>query len=162
MFFEAISVGVIHGKPCVKIPTCRTHGKPCVTKHASWRMYKWDFVEERRSKEEEQKGKGKKGKKGKKEREREREERERERGRKGSRCSNGQNSLEQEVKAVYSMKAMLQEVGILPTLVYFHPKGPFVKYGNATYFDPTHWPDVSTGFSLGNRGNLDSGPPYKL
>ena len=53
---------------------------------------------------------------------------------------------------------MLQEVEILHTLVYFHPKGLFVKYGNAACFDPTHWPDFSTGFRLGNRGNLDSGP----
>ena len=40
---------------------------------------------------------------------------------------------------------MLQKVGILPTFVYFHPKGLFVKYGNTVYFDPTHWPDFSIG-----------------
>ena len=57
---------------------------------------------------------------------------------------------------------MLQEVGILSTLVYFHLKVLFVKYGNVGCFDPTHWPDVSTGFRLGNRGNLDSDPSYKL
>ena len=56
------------------------------------------------------------------------------------------------------MRAMLQEVGILPTLVYFHPKGLFVKYGNAACFDPTHWPDVSTNFRLGNLENSGSGP----
>ena len=49
-------------------------------------------------------------------------------------------------------------VGILHTLVYFYPKGLFVKYGNATCFDPMHWLNVSTDFRLGNRGNLDSGP----
>ena len=53
---------------------------------------------------------------------------------------------------------MLQEVGILPTLVYFHLKGLFVKYGNATCFDPMHWQDFSTSFRLGNKGNLDLGP----
>ena len=44
---------------------CRvTHGKSCVTMHASWRMYKWDFVEEGGSiKEEKEKRKGKKEKK---------------------------------------------------------------------------------------------------
>ena len=70
---------------------------------------------------EKEKGKGEKGKKEKKERERQGEERERERGRKGSRRSDGPNSSNQEVKSVYSMRATLQEVGILPTLVYFPP-----------------------------------------
>ena len=37
--------------------------------------------------------------------------------------SDSQNSLDQGVKSVYVMRVMLQEVGILPTLVYFHPKG---------------------------------------
>ena len=53
--------------------------------------------------------------------EREGEERERERKRKGKRCSDGQNSSEQEVKSVYYTRATLQEVGILPTLVSFYP-----------------------------------------
>ena len=111
-----------HGKPCVNMHACRTHGKPCVTMLASWRMYKWEFVEEGRSrKEEKEKGKGNKGKKEKKEREREREQRERERGSKGSRRYNSRNSSDQELKDIYSMRAMLQEVGILPTLVYFPP-----------------------------------------
>ena len=39
-----------------------------------------------------------------------------------------------EVKSVYSTRATLQEVGILLTLVYFHPKGLFVKYGNVALF----------------------------
>ena len=56
------------------------------------------------------------------------------------------------------MRAMLQEVGILPTLVYFHPKGLFVKYGNVACFDPTHYPDFSISFRLGNIGNFDSYP----
>ena len=48
--------------------------------HASWRMYKWEFVEEGRIiKEEKEKGKGKKGKKEKKERERRRRKGERKR-----------------------------------------------------------------------------------
>ena len=41
------------------------------------------------------------------------------------RCSDGRSSLGRELKFVYSMKATLQEVGILPTLVYFHPKRLF-------------------------------------
>ena len=41
--------------------------------------------------------------------------------RKGKRCSNGKNSSEQEVKPVYLMRDVLQEVGILPTLVSFYP-----------------------------------------
>ena len=87
------------------------HGKPCVTIHTSWRMYKWEFVEDGRSrKEEKEEGKGKKGKKEKKEkkeREREGEEREKERGRKESWHSDGQSSLDQEVKVVYSTRATL-------------------------------------------------------
>ena len=75
-----------------------------------------------------------KGGKGKKEREIEGEERERERGRKGSRCSDARNSSDQEVKFVYSSRATLQEVNIISILVYFHPKGLFVKYGNAALF----------------------------
>ena len=31
--------------------------------------------------------------------------------------------------------------------------------GMLSYFDPTHLLDFSTGFQLGNRGNLESGPP---
>ena len=43
-------------------------------------------------------------------------------------CSDGRNSLDQEVKFVYSMRAMLQEVGIPPPLLYFHPKGCLVGF----------------------------------
>ena len=46
---------------------------------------------------------------------------ERERRRKGKRCSDGQNSSDQEVKSVYLMRFALQEIGILPTLVSFYP-----------------------------------------
>ena len=111
------------------------------------------FEEEGRSRKERRRKKKRERKERKKERERE--ERERERERKGSRRSDGRNSSDQEVKSVYSTRATLQVVGILPTLVYFHHKGLFVKYGNATCFDPRHWLDCST---LGTRGNLDSGP----
>ena len=45
--------------------------------------------------------------------EREGEENERERRRKGKRCSDSRNSSDQEVKSVYSMRAVLQEVGFL-------------------------------------------------
>ena len=81
---------------------------------------------------EQQEGKGRKKKRGKerkereekkreREREREGEEREKERRRKGKECSEGWNSSDQEVKSVYSTRAVLQEVGILPTLVSFYP-----------------------------------------
>ena len=56
-----------------------------------------------------------------KEKKREREEKEREKWGKGNQRSEGQNSSDQEVKFVYSMTATLQEVGIIPTLVYFPP-----------------------------------------
>ena len=55
--------------------------------------------EEKRERKEKEKGKREKGKKEKKEREMEREEREREGGRKGSRRSDGRNSLNQGVKS---------------------------------------------------------------
>ena len=64
--------------------------------------------------------KGKKRKRRKKI-EREREKREREKGRNRNPRSGCQNLSDQEVKFVYSMEATLQEVGILPTLVYFPP-----------------------------------------
>ena len=51
----------------------------------------------------------------------EREERERQRGAKGNRRSDGRNSSDHEIKSVYSTWATLQQVGILPTLVYFPP-----------------------------------------
>ena len=60
-----------------------------------------------------------KGEKVKKEREIEGEEREKERGRKGSQRSDDRNSSDQEIKSIYSMRATLHEVRILPTLVYF-------------------------------------------
>ena len=47
------------------------------------------------------------------------EEREREEGRKGSRCSDSRNLFDQGVKFGDSTRGTLQEVGILPTLVYF-------------------------------------------
>ena len=47
---------------------------------------------------------------------------------------NDRNSSDQEVKSIYVTRATLQEVGILPTLVYFHHKGLFLKYGNAALF----------------------------
>ena len=74
------------------------------------------FVEDERNKKE-RKGK----KKERRKKEREREERDRERGGKGNRGFDGRNSSDQEVKFVYSTWAKLQEVRILPTLVYFPP-----------------------------------------
>ena len=40
----------------------------------------------------------------------------------------GRGSSGQKLKSVYSTRAILQEVGILPTLVYFHPKGTGFQY----------------------------------
>ena len=65
-------------------------------------QYKWEEIssgEGKLRRKEREKENGEKGKKEKKEREREGEERERERGRKRSRRSDGQNSLDQEVKS---------------------------------------------------------------
>ena len=42
--------------------------------------------------------------------------------------SNGWSSLGRELKSVYSTRATLQEVEILLTLVYFHPKGTGFRY----------------------------------
>ena len=85
----------------------------------------WElFVEAGRNKKENEgkkKGRGKERKeREEKKREREGEEREKERRRKGKRCFDGRNSSDQEVKSVYSTRAVLQEVGILSTLVYFY------------------------------------------
>ena len=44
-----------------------------------------------------------------------------------SQRSDGRNFSNKEVKSVYLMRATLQEVEIIPTLVYFHPKGLFCK-----------------------------------
>ena len=84
----------------------------------------WElFVEggsSKKEKEGKKKGRGKERKeREEKKREREGEERERERRRKGKRCFDGQNSSDQEVKSVYTMRVALQEVEILHTFVYF-------------------------------------------
>ena len=92
-----------------------TRGKPCVQMHGTWNGYKWDedqFIEEESRKKE---------KKEKKEGRKKREKKVREIWRKGNRRFDCWNSSDQEVKSVYSMRATLQEVGILPTLVYFPP-----------------------------------------
>ena len=65
--------------------------------------------------EEESNKKRRKEKKKRRKREREREER----GGKGNRHSDGRNSSDQEVMSVYSMRATLQEVWILPIFIYF-------------------------------------------
>ena len=44
------------------------------------------------------------------------------------RHSDGRSLSSRELKFVYSMRATLQEVGILPILVYFHPKGIGFRY----------------------------------
>ena len=76
---------------------------------------------------ERNKKKTKKQKKRKRERERKKKEKEKGESRRASspnfRRSDGRNSSDQEVKYIYSMRATLQEVGILPTWVYFHHKG---------------------------------------
>ena len=76
---------------------------------------------------------GKRETKRRKERKRKKE-RKRERGREGGRTvrsfldlrrSNDRSPSGQELKFIYSTRATLQEVGIIPTWVYFHPKGMF-------------------------------------
>ena len=68
----------------------------------------------------------KKKKKRKRDRERKKKEKEKEESWQASsldlRLSDGWNSSDQEVKFVYSTRAMLQEVLTLPTLANFHPK----------------------------------------
>ena len=44
------------------------------------------------------------------------------------RHSDDQSSSHRELKSIYTTRAMLQEVGILPTLVYFHLKGTGFRY----------------------------------
>ena len=105
----------------------------CNTWHAmcqhAWHMENainmvWDLFVEGGSNKKERKEKKRRGKERKereeKKRAREGEEREKERRRKGKQCSDGRNSSDQEIKSVYSTRAMLQEVGILPTLVSFY------------------------------------------
>ena len=98
-----------------------------------WRKYQveWREKKERKERKEREKEREKM-----KERKRERREKEKWEERKGRRerkirvdlqHSNEWNSSDQEVNSVYSTKAMLQEVRILPTLVYFHHKGLFVS-----------------------------------
>ena len=107
-----------------KANACVTHGLPCVHMHVNVEVYKRGRKPARRGGEQQ---KGKEGKK-KRKKEREREERETERGEKEfdiptveNRLSYGQNSSDQEVKSINSTRATLQEVGILPSLVYFPP-----------------------------------------
>ena len=79
--------------------------------------------EEQKGKEEKRKGKGSKEREERKDRENEKKEREKE-GEKEigvPKVRTCRNSSDQEVKSVYSTRATLKEVGILPTLVYFPP-----------------------------------------
>ena len=114
-----------------------SHVSPCIQVGRPIKVGGDQFVKVGKSRKEMRRKKEKR-EKGKKERKREGEKRKRERGRKGSRRSDGWNSSDQKVNSVYSMRATFQEVGILPTLVYFHSKGLFVKYRNAACFDPAH------------------------
>ena len=93
----------------------------------AWHMEKaiygvWElFVEAGNSKKENEGKKKERERKERKRRKKKREKRERERRRKEKWCSDGRNSLDQEVKSVYSTRTALQEVGILSTLVSFYP-----------------------------------------
>ena len=107
------------GKPCV---TRHAKENACVHMHANGHVYKMggdQFVEEGRSRKERRRKQKRERKEIKKEIEKEKKGRERRR--KGNLYFDGQNSSDQEVESVYSMRATLQEVGILPTLVYFTP-----------------------------------------
>ena len=133
-----------------------SHVSPCMQAGRSIKGGGDQFIEEGKSRKERRRKKKRERKERKKEREGE--ERKRERRRKGSRRFDGLNLSDQKLNSVYSTRATFQEVGILPTLVYFHPKGLFVKNGSAACFDPTHFLDFSTGFRLVKRGSLDLGP----
>ena len=105
---------------------------------------------------EEPKKKNKKQKKRKRERERKKKEKEKEESRRDSspnfRRSDGRNSLDQEVKSIYLMRATLQEVGILPTWVYFHHKGylaGFLLMMRLPCFHLTLYPDFWDWFLIG-------------
>ena len=78
------------------------------------------------------------------------------------RRSDSQNSLDQIVKSIYATRAILQEVGILHTLVYFPPqglcggdfslRGYLAKFWNERMlpdFDHAHWTNFGIGFLLG-------------
>ena len=77
----------------------------------------------KRNKQKKKKRKEKK----KRERERTKKEKEKEESRLASSLdlqrSDDRNSLDQEVKSIYLMRATLQEVDTFPTLAYFHSKG---------------------------------------
>ena len=79
----------------------------------------------------------------------------------------GRSLSGKELKSVYSTRPTLQEVGILPTLVYFHPKGCLAVFSalrgcldgffiGLPCVDPTLCFQFETGFQLGNIGNLGS------
>ena len=78
---------------------------------------------ERKEKQREERKESEKEKKG---REKEREEGRTVRSSSDLRRSDDWSAMGQELKFIYATRATLQEVGILPTLVYFHPKGLFV------------------------------------
>ena len=99
-----------YDKPCV---TRHAKANACVHMHVNGKVYKSGGKSVCRGGEQQ---KGKEGKKIEKEKKKERR-MERKRGGKGNRCFDGRNSSDQEVKSVYSIRATLQEVGILHTLV---------------------------------------------
>ena len=105
-----------------------THGMIRAMCQVYTREDKWEWGSESVERNKEKKEK-KEGNRRKKEREKERKKR---KGRRKEdlrllpliyRRSDSRSSLGQELKSVYSMRATVQEVEILPTLVYFYPKG---------------------------------------
>ena len=113
-----------HGKPCVirhaKANACVIHGKPCVHMHAYEHAYKMggdQFVGEGSRKKRRRKKKRER-KERKKEREKEKKGREREKRKSAFRLL---ELVRPRNKVCIFDEGYTQEVGILPTLVYFPP-----------------------------------------
>ena len=67
------------------------------------------------------------------------------------------SSSARELKFIYSTRSNFEEVGTLPTLPYFHPKGCLAGiFIGLPYVNPTLCLQFGTSFWLGNRGNLSS------
>ena len=87
-----------------------SHVSTCMSMEKSIKGEGNQFIEEESNKKERNEKKERRKKKS-----------ERERGGKGNQRFDSRNLSDQEVKSIYSMRATLQEVGILPNLVYFPP-----------------------------------------
>ena len=69
----------------------------------------------------------------------------------GFRCSNDQNSSSRELKSIYAMRAMLQEIGILPPLVISTLRVVWADFYRAALVFPYTLPSVWGWFSIGKK-----------